>query len=259
MRPLTEQFGVLPAWAIIAVFAFARYALMAGGIYLVFYIWQKARFQRQKIQTKAPQQRQVLAEIRHSFYSTLIFAVVATGIAVARQFGYTKQYLHISDYGVPYLIGSIGLLVLLHDAYFYWMHRAMHSPRLYRLLHRVHHESVNPTPLAAFSFHPLEALLEFGWILPLALVLPIHQTAFLFLSLWSMVWNIVGHLGYELFPAGFTRHWFWGWFNTSTHHNMHHQRVSSNYGLYFNIWDRLMDTNHPQYLATFDSVKARQD
>jgi sterol desaturase/sphingolipid hydroxylase (fatty acid hydroxylase superfamily) len=28
---------------------------------------------------------------------------------------------------------------------------------------------------------------------------------------------------------------------------MHHRYVNYNYGLYFNIWDRLMGTNHPRY------------
>lgn len=85
--------------------------------------------------------------------------------------------------------------------------------------------------------------------------MPIHPMALLFLSFWSMVWNITGHLGYEIFPKNFASHWFWGWFNTSTHHNMHHQGAKYNYGLYFNIWDRLMHTNHPNYLKAFDKVK----
>lgn len=258
-QSFVERFGLLPAWAISAGLMFARYVLLSGGVYLIFYVWLKARFGRQKIQPKDPQRRQVLGEVRHSFYATLVFAGVATGIYVARQFGYTKHYFDLSDYGTAYFVFTLILLVLLHDTYFYWMHRLMHHPRLFRLVHRVHHESVNPTPLAALSFHPLEALIEFGIVPLIVFVLPVHPLALLFLSLWSMVWNIIGHLGYEFFPAGFTRHWLGQWVNTSTHHNQHHQRVNHNFGLYFNVWDRLMKTNHPDYQQTFNAVKARQE
>ena len=56
--------------------------------------------------------------------------------------------------------------------------------------------------------------------------------------------NVLGHLGFELYPKGFTTHWLGKWNNTSTHHNMHHKYYNCNYGLYFNIWDRIMGTNH---------------
>jgi sterol desaturase/sphingolipid hydroxylase (fatty acid hydroxylase superfamily) len=35
---------------------------------------------------------------------------------------------------------------------------------------------------------------------------------------------------------------------------MHHRLVKCNYGLYFNIWDRLMNTNHPDYEKSFNQV-----
>lgn len=40
-----------------------------------------------------------------------------------------------------------------------------------------------------------------------------------------------------------------GWWNTTTHHDLHHQRGRSNYGLYFTWWDRWMGTEHPDYQA----------
>lgn len=45
--------------------------------------------------------------------------------------------------------------------------------------------------------------------------------------------------------------------NTPTNHVMHHERMRGNYGLYFNIWDRLMGTNHPEYEARFREVTSR--
>jgi len=40
---------------------------------------------------------------------------------------------------------------------------------------------------------------------------------------------------------------------------MHHRYVTCNYGLYFNLWDRLLGTNHPQYHQQFEAIKTRNN
>jgi sterol desaturase/sphingolipid hydroxylase (fatty acid hydroxylase superfamily) len=39
--------------------------------------------------------------------------------------------------------------------------------------------------------------------------------------------------------------------NSPTHHGLHHEKFLGNFSLYFNVWDRLMGTNHPEYAARF--------
>jgi sterol desaturase/sphingolipid hydroxylase (fatty acid hydroxylase superfamily) len=65
---------------------------------------------------------------------------------------------------------------------------------------------------------------------------------------------VYGHLGYELYPAGFNKSWFGKWINTSTSHNQHHQYFKGNYGLYFTFWDRMMGTLRSDYDKRFDEV-----
>ena len=49
--------------------------------------------------------------------------------------------------------------------------------------------------------------------------------------------------------------WFLRTFlNTPTAHTMHHEHIRGNYGLYFNIWDRLMGTNHAEYEERYRQV-----
>jgi lathosterol oxidase len=71
--------------------------------------------------------------------------------------------------------------------------------------------------------------------------------------------NVFGHMGYEFFPKGFASHKILKWHNTATNHNMHHRFVKCNYGLYFNIWDRMMKTNHPKYEEIYDEVIAQRE
>jgi len=72
-----------------------------------------------------------------------------------------------------------------------------------------------------------------------------------------MVYNVYGHLGWELYPKGFSKHWIGKWVNTSVNHNMHHQYFKGNYGLYFLWWDRWIGTIRKDYDNKFDEVKGR--
>jgi len=92
-----------------------------------------------------------------------------------------------------------------------------------------------------------------------AFTIPHYPTAMQIVFIYSLLVNVGGHMGYETVPKGFVRHWVFKWHNTSTHHNMHHRLVKYNYGLYFNIWDRLMGTNHPDYEKHFEEVVDRRD
>ena len=48
-----------------------------------------------------------------------------------------------------------------------------------------------------------------------------------------------------------------GWWNTTTHHDLHHSSGNTNFGLYFTWWDRWMGTEHPRYREEFRKVTAR--
>lgn len=255
MHYLIEQFGPVYGWLFSAIFVFLRYASTAGLAFIIFYILWKQSFTHIKIQTKFPNTQRIWHEIQHSALTAMVFALLGIGIYFMRLAGWTEIYLDVNEYGWGYFAFSVVFLIVLHDTYFYWMHRLMHHPKLFPILHKVHHVSNNPTPWASLSFHPLEALLEIG-IVPLAILfMPFHPVALLIFATWSLTWNVLGHLGYELFPRGFVHHPFFRWFNTSTHHNMHHARSNCNYGLYFNFWDTVVGTNDPNYRAEFDRIK----
>lgn len=258
MTFIIEKFGLSSGYLLSVLFIFFRYALAAGLAFLFFYIIRKKKFWPKKIQQKIPKSKWIKIEIGHSLLTAFVFALVGLGIYGLRQLGLTKIYTDVGQYGAFYLLASFVLIVFIHDAYFYWMHRFMHHPRFFKLLHRVHHYSNNPTPWASLSFHPLEAFLEIAIIPVVVLLIPFHPLVLIAFASWSLLWNVIGHLGFELFPKGFVHHPIFRWINTSTHHNLHHQRSGCNYGLYFNIWDSWMGTNHPQYRAIFDEVKERE-
>jgi len=166
-------------------------------------------------------------------------------------------YLDLASRSLGYFAFSLLALVCLHDSYFYWIHRLLHHPLLFRPVHLVHHLSQVPTPWAAFAFHPLEALLMAVFVPGMVWLLPLHPLAIaLFLTYMTLI-NAWGHWGYALLPTWFPHRWPWAASNTAVHHAQHHAEFNCNYGLYWNLWDRAMGTNHPDYLALYDQIQAR--
>jgi lathosterol oxidase len=239
----------------------ARYLIFAGGAYLLYYVVKRQDWIYAKIQQKFPERKQILTEIKYSVLSFFVFATVILMIKMAGKYGIltTHVYRNFSEHSLAYFIGTTIFIIFFHDTYFYWAHRLMHHPLLYERVHKIHHLSKDPTPWAAFAFHPMEAVLEIGFVPVLIFTIPLHFSSLIILSMWQIIFNVMGHLGYEIFPRKMMQNPLLKWMNTSTNHNMHHKFVKCNYGLYFNIWDIMMGTNHPKYYATFDEVTARRD
>ena len=233
-----------------------RYALIAGGAFLLFYVWRNRRLRSLKIQEHYPARSEMRREVLYSLVSLAVFSLTGVLVFLIHRAGWTKLYLDIGRYGWGYLVFSTALLIFAHDAYFYWTHRLMHWKPLFPIVHRIHHLSHTPTPWAAFAFHPIEAVVQAG-IFPLFILLvPTHPLSAVVWLLYMTAMNVLGHCGFEILPSGFTRHPITRWHNTSVHHDMHHHHVHCNYGLYYNVWDRLMGTNHARYDEEFERVKA---
>jgi len=59
-------------------------------------------------------------------------AVGAVTYIGAIRTGHTQMYFKLARHGWVWFAASVGLTIFLHDAYFYWTHRLMHHPRLFR-------------------------------------------------------------------------------------------------------------------------------
>jgi sterol desaturase/sphingolipid hydroxylase (fatty acid hydroxylase superfamily) len=252
-------------WSILMTFLSVRYGAIAGSLFVWWYVIRREKWAGRKIQTKYPTVQDYKREIGYSVMTFFIFATIASLVYLPAIRPFTQVHREVSEivganiaWQFVYWIGGVFLMLAIHDAYFYVMHRIVHHKKLYPLIHKVHHLSHNPSPWAAFSFHPLEALTEFLIFPMLAFTVP-HTIGMIATWLGFMtLYNAYGHLGFELYPKGFSTHWLGKWINTSVNHNMHHKYATSNYGLYTLVWDRLWGTVHAKYDETYVEVTARQ-
>lgn len=229
------------------------YGVLASSVWILLLVFHRAMASR-RISRRSPTARQILREMLHSVRSIAIFGVVTAFIVYAYIHGWTMLYRRVDDYGWTWFFASIVVMIVMHDAYFYWTHRLMHHKRLYKLFHHTHHLSTNPTPWAAYSFSPLEALVQAGIGPLIVFTIPTHGLAFATFMLWQIGFNVLGHCGYEVFPRWLLRSPLGCVLNSITHHSQHHEKFQANYGLYFNYWDRLMGTNHRDYEKRFTEV-----
>ena len=234
-----------------------RYVIIGGLAFLFFYVLLKNRSLFAKIQKKWPARSDYYREIFYSFLTFIIFA--ATPLVLNNRYikPYTTVYHDLKQHSMLYFWLVFPVMLVVHDAYFYWAHRIMHHSKLFSFFHVVHHKSTNPSPWASFSFQPTEAFMESAIIYIFAFSFPVHIIHILSFLVFMTLYNVYGHLGFELFPKRANRHWLLKWFNTSVNHNMHHQYFKGNYGLYFLFWDRMMGTIRSDYDERFEEVKTR--
>eukprot|EP00043_Microstomoeca_roanoka_P010756 m.101957 g.101957 ORF g.101957 m.101957 type:complete len:289 (-) comp14995_c2_seq1:950-1816(-) len=133
-------------------------------------------------------------------------------------------------------IAHLLVAVVTEDTLFYWAHRGLHHPRIYKYIHKQHHEFHASKGIAAMYAHPVE---EF-----LANFLPTFSGAFIsgaplcILAVWVAVrvWETVeAHSGFEF---------AWSPFNLcltvqggAERHDFHHSRNKGAYGSLTKFWD----------------------
>jgi lathosterol oxidase len=238
-----------------AVVEGVRYLVAALLVWSLLHVALKKRLAHRLI-SEWPCQRDILREATYSFGSLAVFTALGAFVLSMILCGHMEIYRRPLEHGRLWLVLSLPALLLWHDAYFYWTHRLLHTRWLFRRVHGVHHRSRNPSPWAAYSFHPLEALVN-GLVTPLALTaVPLHGGVIILFSLHQILRNAHGHAAVETMPRGFVRHFLWGKFTTTTHHHLHHETALGNYGLWFTWWDRWCGTERAEYLQRFDRATA---
>lgn len=236
--------AVFTTYLILTAIIWSRYFVVAGLFYYLLWGRPEEKVNARRLADRKPQRELVLFEVKMSVVSSAIYAIPGAIVLEAFKNGGTAIYTTVSG---PlewiYIPVSILIYLFIHDTYFYWTHRAMHHPALFKATHLTHHRSRQPTPWAAFSFHPWEAIIS-AWLLPLVtFFIPIHAGAVFFLLIFMTLCSVVNHAGWEMFPKSFTDGIFGKIFISACHHNVHHKDYNANYGLYFRFWDDWMGTD----------------
>jgi plant 4alpha-monomethylsterol monooxygenase len=145
---------------------------------------------------------------------------------------------------------DIAVSAAVNDTGFYWSHRALHIPVLYKAIHKQHHQFKQPIAMASEWAHPLEDL--FGNIGP-TLLGPLLMGSHLYtILIWVVLrlWKTLdAHCGYSLpFPLSIW-HGLPGLLGSDMH-DFHHESkegMEGCFGAMFTFWDYVCGTDKVFY------------
>jgi len=249
---ISKPFWFIVVTLLVFMVIMGRYFLIAGFFYCFFYLWHSEKWKQRRLNEKKYKKDQFRKEITWSCITGIIFSIITTYTLFLWQEGYTKVYTDIHKYPVWWLPAGLLVTMLLHETYYYWLHRWMHKPSVFRWVHKVHHDSNITSPWTAFSFHPLEGFLQAIFLPVILLVIPLHMYVILIQLTLMTFSSVINHLDIEIYPRKFHRHIVGKWLIGATHHSLHHRQFKFNYGLYFTFWDKLKKTESPLYEKLFE-------
>lgn len=164
-----------------------------------------------------------------TMYQVLYFWMAANGNA---------PLVTLADNPVYFLL-LFPAVTIWSSFHFYWVHRSLHWPPLYRIAHSLHHRNINIGPWSGISMHPIEHLMYLSSLL-VHLVIPSHPVHFLFHAYFQTVGAAVSHAGFEGLVVRDRNRLDLGDF----FHQLHHRYFECNYGNVEMPWDRWFGSYH---------------
>lgn len=240
---LAYWFWLLPDWETMKVFSWDwglyLYAINATGTFLLYgsieyYYYVKRKQGTQfKYNYKFPKDNhsdifwfksQNLDNFLRSF---LISIPLWTLIQMFALWCFANGYslwLNPDDHWL-WLVVLVFLVPAIHEIHFFCGHWLIHQGVLYKWIHSIHHNSINPSPWSSLSMHPVEAAFFFSEML-WHLIIPSHPFVAMFQLNSTAYGAINGHIGFDKLELTKNR-------SIKSHayaHYLHHKYFEVNYG-----------------------------
>jgi len=184
---------------------------------------------------------QEMKEIGLSLWSIPCMALPSCFIFLAEVRGYSLLYDGVEGIsGALYMALTVAMYLFFTDTCIYWIHKWLHIPIWYRLIHKPHHRWIVSTPFASYAFHPIDGFLQSTPYHIFAFLVPLNKYLYMGLFLFVCCWTVSIHDGKGFYSGTII--------NGSDHHTIHHSDFLYNYGQYFTFWDKVMGTHRePKY------------
>jgi sterol desaturase/sphingolipid hydroxylase (fatty acid hydroxylase superfamily) len=229
--------------------------------YGLFHWWlyrRKAQGARFKYNARWPRESDRFTfggQTRENVFWTLASGVpMWTAYEIVTLWLFANGHVHMLQWSRhPVWIVVIMLLIpLWREVHFYWVHRLIHTPFLYRKVHALHHRNTNPGPWSGLSMHPLEHVVYYSavaihWIIPAHPIHAIYELVHLTMA------PVPGHSGFEKIEVGDDSAINTGCLN----HYLHHKYFEVNYADGAIPFDRWFGSFHDGSPEAHTAMKER--
>ncbi|KAJ5338484.1 hypothetical protein N7452_005212 [Penicillium brevicompactum] len=197
--------------------------IIPAAIYMLIDVVFPKFSQHHKIQDprRQPTRQQILHCIKISLFNhTISMAMHGAMLYIAGGFDHSLMNFGPDIPSLTTFIGDFFFALLAREISFYYVHRALHHPRIYAYIHKMHHKYTTPVAFAAEYAHPIEHIL--ANVLPITLPLYLKGAhglsimAFVTFELWEAAADHSGYDFLKLPPAEL--------------HDLHHEKFRVNYG-----------------------------
>ena len=218
---------------------------IAGGLHWFFYV-RRGQGKALKFDHREPAKGNSLWNFSNQVHDNMFWSL-GSGVLQVTVLQVLVMWLMANGY-VPTInltsnpilfIAGLMLLPIWSAFHFYWVHRLLHVPFLYKRVHALHHRNVNIGPWSGLSMHPVEHLLYLSSLL-IHCVIPSHPIHLYFHVIYLAPGAAMTHTGYEDLLIKDKRKLALG----SFYHQLHHRYYECNYGNQEMPWDRLFRTFH---------------
>ena len=217
--------------------------VITGGLHWYFYM-RKGQGNALKFDKRPQAKNNKLWNFSNQVHDNM-FWTLGSGMAQLSAFQAVTMWLMANGYAPTITFASnpiwfvLALIVLpIWSAFhFYWVHRLLHVPFIYKHVHALHHRNVNIGPWSGNSMHPIEHLLYFT-TLCIHWVVASHPIHLIFHVIYQGPGASMSHTGYEDLLIKDKRRLALGTF----YHQLHHRYYECNYGNQEMPWDRWFGT-----------------
>ncbi|MGI9464583.1 MAG: sterol desaturase family protein, partial [Aestuariivirgaceae bacterium] len=237
----------------------ALLTLVAGGLHLYFYTWRgqgrQLKFDPRDMATNGRSflfGDQVLDNI---FWSLATGVAVWTAYEAAILWGYAngRAPLITWDSNPVWFIVLFLAIPVWKSFHFYWGHRLLHWPPLYRSVHKLHHRNINIGPWSGMAMHPLEQVIYLSSLL-IHWVVPSHPVHLFFHGYFLVLVAATSHTGFEgLLIKDKNRLALGNFF-----HQLHHRYFECNYGNAEMPWDKWFGSFHNGTPGASEHIRERR-
>ena len=233
--------------------------LVAGRLHLFFYAFTKQgkelRYDARPLLKKG-RQFTLGAQVRDNMFWTLASGVtIWTAYEVLMFWAMANGYAPMLTWAANpvWFVALFFLVPVWESFYFYWIHRFLHIPFLYKHVHALHHRNVNVGPWSGLSMHPVEHVIYLGTVL-IHWVVAAHPVHILFHLQYYTLSAATTHCGFEGLVVKDQNRLNLGTF----HHQMHHRYFECNYGSLEIPWDKLFGSFHDGTSASHERIQKRR-
>ena len=261
LTPPLEHFQTLSlSWfAVILARNLALAVLVYGAWHMWLYVWRKQDTSF-KYNRKWPDEKAESFTFNNQTYDNM-FWTLASGVPIWTCYEVILLWAYANGYATivspvenPVGFGALFFLVpFVHEVGFYFAHRLLHWPPLYRIAHQLHHRNTNPGPWSGLSMHPIEHVIYFSSILIFFLV-PAHPIHMINLASRLGVAPAQGHTGFDRVVVGDEAS-----MDTSYYaHYLHHKYFEVNYADGMVPLDKWFGSFHDGTAEAHEAMKARR-